>query len=168
MRSEVWQKMRMLDGITDWMDMTWSKLWAMVKDREAWHATVHRVTKSRTWLSDWTTIEVWVEMSGKFLSFSIFMVDICAEAFDYSLCVWLIKGMKKDVDEAKFIAHWDDHNQVSLLPAPWPENSFSCADWPLGNFFCGIHSWEVILFFSLVIRSSLLYVFGSELIISVL
>lgn len=44
-------------------------------------------------------------MSGKFLSFSIFMVDICAEASDYSLGVWLLKGMKKDVDEAKFIAH---------------------------------------------------------------
>ena len=33
---------------------SWSKLWGMVKDREAWHATVHAVTKSRIWLSDWT------------------------------------------------------------------------------------------------------------------
>ena len=42
------------DKITDVMDMSLSKLWEQVTDREAWHATVHGVTKSRTRLSDWT------------------------------------------------------------------------------------------------------------------
>ena len=58
-RRRRWQRMRLLGSITNSMDMNLNKLHEVVKNREAWHAAVHGVTKRWTWLSDWTTTQCW-------------------------------------------------------------------------------------------------------------
>ena len=96
-RRRGWQKRWWLDGICESMEMSLSKLQEMVKDREAWHAVVHGVSKSQTWWSNWTepvliSYNFCYDLTAEILLF-VFSFPICYLLFlkNVSCFIWIFK-----------------------------------------------------------------------------
>ena len=97
------QRMRWLDGITDSVDMSLSKLRELVMDREAWHGVISGVAKSRTWLSNWTELNISIARLANTWRPELHRLDGVSQVLDL-LCASELTGLK--------YRHWNTNLQI--------------------------------------------------------
>ena len=130
------QRIRWLGSITNSMDMNLSNLQEILKDRKAWHAAVHGVSKSQTWLSNWTTELVSIELMNTLLTYTYraFLISIKQYQVSY-LSICFTEAFSINF-ERNIVVTWQFHSCLyfSCTSRPWLYCRFDSRSQPLSKY----------------------------------